>query len=330
MTRRNTSKGGRRSSKSGGEPVKAPLVRSRSLAPRAPSTSAQPRTKKNNRRRSRSEETTVHRAPERLLRGLSRLGALSRRHRHLSVFALFGFGLAVAIVVVLRQTRSQLEDSEMFRLENIEIRGAARASTEEIESLLGVVKGDNLIALDTRELEGFVAQHPWVRRVEIERGLPKKLVVNIEEHEPVALVALGHLYYADAEGQIVKRRSFDEQDTLPVVTGFSRAEVEAADEATIEGLRRAVGFPRLLRETMGPTAPELDEVHFDEVMGLSFVTKNENLRVHVGSTRWESQIRKFGAVRTALHEKGLEAAEVMLGGDRRPERVVVRLARGRS
>lgn len=218
----------------------------------------------------------------------------------------------------------------MFRVEAIEIRGTHRATAAEIESLLGVEKGDNLIALDTLELERFVSQHPWVRNVHIERGLPRKLVVEVEEHEPVALVALGHLYYADADGALVKRRSIEERDSLPVVTGFSRAQVESADPATIENLRRAVGFPRLLAETMGPTAPVLDEVHFDEVMGLSFVPKGEGLRVQLGSAPWESQIRRFGAVRSALRERGLEAAEVTFGGGRRPERVAVKLARARG
>lgn len=246
------------------------------------------------------------------------------------MFALLGLGLSVVLVVVLRQTRTQLEDSELFRLETVEVRGNVRASAEEIESLLGVEKGDNIIALDTGELERFAAQHPWLRKVEIQRELPRKLLVKVEEHEPVALVALEHLYYANEEGRIVKRRSVEERDVLPVVTGFSRARVEGAERATIEGLRRAVGFPRLLRETMGPAAPELDEVHFDEVAGLSFVPKNENVRVHLGRSRWESQIRRFGAVRAALRERGLEAAEVTLGGERRRERVVVKLSRARG
>ncbi len=330
MNRRRNENGDRKRDKARAESRPANLVRSRSAGSRSSSTSVQPRARKSNRRRIPAEETKATRVHGGLGGGLGKIGRVLRARKGLPAFALVGLGLAAIIVVAVRGTRAQLEESEMFMLDAIEVRGASRSSAGEIEGLLGVQKGDNLIALDTQDLENFVRQHPWVREVRVRRELPKKLLVEVKEHEPVALVALGHLYYADADGSLVKRRSAEDREVFPVITGFSRADVESADQATIENLRRAVGFPRLLRETLGPAAPEIDEVHFDGVMGLSFVPKGEKVWVHMGPAPWESQIRRLGVVRMALREKGLEATEVTLGGDRRPERVAVKLARARG
>lgn len=74
-----------------------------------------------------------------------------------------------------------------FRLHDVEVRGTRFARPSDIASRLGVDTMTSIwIDLDT--LEARVEKHPQVRSANVRRWLPSKLVVEILENEPIALV----------------------------------------------------------------------------------------------------------------------------------------------
>lgn len=74
-----------------------------------------------------------------------------------------------------------------FRLHDVEVRGTRFARPSDIAARLQVDTSTSIwISLDT--LEARVEKHPQVRSALIRRWLPSKLVVEIIENEPIALV----------------------------------------------------------------------------------------------------------------------------------------------
>lgn len=74
-----------------------------------------------------------------------------------------------------------------FRLHDVEVRGTRFARASEIAARLQVDTNTSIwISLDT--LEARVERHPQVRSARVRRWLPSKLVVEIMENEPIALV----------------------------------------------------------------------------------------------------------------------------------------------
>lgn len=213
-----------------------------------------------------------------------------------------------------------------FAIKQIQVQGMNRASEASLRRRADLNVGENIFAVDTDALVEAVGAHPWVAEVTVQKRYPRNLVITVREHEPVVLVALGHLYYADASSEIVKRYAPGEQESLPVVTGLSRAQVENDDPDARAMLSEAVAFVDVWKQTLGETAPRVVEMNMDPVMGLSVVLDKEEGRIEMGHGPWAPKIERWVTVQQTLAARGVKASRIILSGTRRPERVVAKLA----
>lgn len=240
-----------------------------------------------------------------------------------SVLGLAGLGYGVV------ELSRWAEASPRFAIDEIEVHGAARAQEATLRRMLGVAEGDNLVAADADLMQEQLLVHPWVAQVDVDKRYPRGLVVTVEEYEPVALVALDNLYYADASAEIVKRYSPGEQVDLPVITGLTREEIESGDSDAQARLELALGFLAQWRSHHGEHAPEISEINVDPIMGLSFISTEDEARIELGAPPYEAKIARWSKVKATLTARGVIASRVTLSGSRHPERVVARLG-GRS
>lgn len=235
-------------------------------------------------------------------------------------------GVGVAMVFGGAAVWDWATTSPAFAIEKIDVHGNRRATHESILKLAQLVEGQNLLSIETQAIERSIDAHPWIERVSVTRRFPKRVEIAIEEHEPVVLVSLGHLYYADATGEIVKRYTPGENESIPVVTGLTREEIETDDGDARARLVSAIDFLVELKATMGEAAPAISELHLDRAIGLSFIEKIDDANVVVGSPPWRTSIERYAKVKAALAEKGVRASRIVIGGERRPDRAVARLS----
>lgn len=236
------------------------------------------------------------------------------------VGTLLAFGVA--------QLRRYATTSDRFAVQGVRVSGHDRADAETLVRLSGVETGENIFELDLDEVRRAVRSHPWVVEVEVERRLPRTVKIEVTEHEPRVLVALGHLYYANAQGEIVKRYAPGEDEVFTVVTGLSRDAVEAGDGNAQAMLRSAVELLDALDATLGEDAPEVAEINVDPAMGLSLVPSGDGPTVQLGHPPWGEGLSKMATALEALEARGVRASRLTIGGARRPERAVARLSRG--
>lgn len=239
-----------------------------------------------------------------------------------------GLGVAAALGVAGLELSEHLEQSELFELERIEVTGNTRASESALVRLSGIALKDNLMAMDVDATARMVEAHPWVAEATVSRRWPKGVELHVVEHEPRVLVALDHFYYANADGTIVKRYSPGERETLPVVTGLSREQIETDDGESRAKLLLALRFLDELDATLGAAAPGIEEIHVDTAMGLSFTQPDDKTRVVIGHPPWAERITRLDRVKEALERRGVEASTIMLDGQQRKDRAVARLESG--
>ncbi len=216
--------------------------------------------------------------------------------------------------------------SPRFAIEDVVVTGNVRATPDAIAKLSGVAPGTNIFSVDMDRMKRAIEAHPWVKSAKVTRSFPRTVEVEVVEHEPKVLVALGHLYYADADGDVVKRYSPGERETLPVVTGLTRDQIETDDGEARALLRSAIEFLDQVASRFGNLGPKIAEVHVDPALGLSFVEANDDLLVVVGHPPFDAALDRLSRVKTALKEKNVKATRIMLGGPRRKDRAVARLA----
>ncbi len=236
-----------------------------------------------------------------------------------------GLVAAAALGVGSLEASEYLESSELFELERIEVTGNLRASESSIVHLSGIELRDNLMALDAEATARMVEAHPWVAKATVSRRWPRGVELMVVEHEPRVLVALDHLYYANAKGAIVKRYSPGERESLPIVTGLSRDEIETDEGESRAKLLLALRFLEELDASLGGTAPRIAEIHVDTAVGLSFTEPDDTTRVVVGHPPWGDRLQRLDQVKAALEARGVTASTIMLDGQQRKDRAVARL-----
>lgn len=118
--------------------------------------------------------------------GNNRYGAPKKKKKKNSLFAPLSFLLVCAAIV--------FGMGVFFRVQTIEVRGAVTYSDEEVIEASGIDEGDNLFFINRISASSRIfSRLPFVESASIERSLPNKIVITVEESYALA--------YVDWEGQ---------------------------------------------------------------------------------------------------------------------------------
>lgn len=192
-------------------------------------------------------------------------------------------------------------------IRNIEISGTHRLSPELIREVAQVGVGTNLLAFRPRQAEQALAAHPWIARAEIRRQWPQGLAIRITEREPVALVQVGELYYADRQGHLFKPLSPGDPLDFPVITGLSRADFAPGQGGPVI-FTRILEVMEALREAPPPLKLEnISEIHADPVLGFTVYANGLRSGVHLGLSDFPAKVEKFARVWPVLVRQGYVA-----------------------
>jgi cell division septal protein FtsQ len=93
-----------------------------------------------------------------------------------------------------------LVDLELFRVEDVQVRGNRYLGQAEVVGLLGLAP-ETSVWSDKGVWHDRVASHPLVESVRVGRRLPDGLVITIAERTPIALGPTPTLEPMDAEGR---------------------------------------------------------------------------------------------------------------------------------
>src|SRR5438046_1284038 len=112
-----------------------------------------------------------------------------------------------------------------FGVASVEVRGASRVAPETILTVAAIPRGTNIFRLDTTGVTGRVESLAEIRRADVVRELPNRVVISVEERRPFTLVHAGHLHWLDEEGRLLGASPEAVVPQVPVVSGLSDEEV---------------------------------------------------------------------------------------------------------
>lgn len=215
--------------------------------------------------------------------------------------------------------------SPRFAIREIVVRTEDKVSEAEVVRLANLNLGDNIFSFHLRECVDAIEIHPWVRRASVMRELPDRVIVEVSERKPVALVGLTSLYYVDEEGEVFKKVLPGERMDYPVFTGITLRDL-VEDKDSVEPLI-GLGLEVLdVAESSVIFSPDhMSEVHLDRAYGATLVRVSDGLRVRVGRG---DLAKKWERLEHALMELGSESAKVAELDLNFEGRVTVRLRDG--
>jgi hypothetical protein len=180
--------------------------------------------------------------------------------------------------------------------------------------------GISLWRVDPATMTTRLEANPWIRRAVVRREFPRRLVVDLWEREPVAVLFLDQLHYVDATGLAFARVGEREPLDLPFVTGVEAAIMADERAYARHAIRQALRVLRLLGASGLPF--RVSEVHIDRERGITVYPIEPRAAVAFG---WNGFGRKLGRLAHVLEdfrgrERQIREIDLTLGTE-----VVVRL-----
>ena len=128
-----------------------------------------------------------------------------------------------------------------LRLNRVHITGASVEATPAIQQALAVQAGQPITTLDLDALKASVEQVGWVREARVVRLLPDTLIVEVTEHDRLAVWQTGgQTFVIDGQGRAIPGADAGRYPNLPLVVG------KGADDAAAAILPLLAQRPRLM------------------------------------------------------------------------------------
>jgi cell division protein FtsQ len=215
-----------------------------------------------------------------------------------------------------------------FALEQIELVGARRMTSEGLARRAGIQLGQNVFAIDLSAAEQKILDDPWVKEARVIRKLPGRLRIEVAEREAHALAVFDDsLYLLTRSGEPFKAFEADGGDPhdLPLVTGVTGAELGRDRAAALQRLETALDVLRHYERLAVSRVQPAQEVHLDADGQLVLSIGKQGISLHLGHGPWPKKLAMAERVVGELSRKGRVPGILFLDNRAHPERVVVRM-----
>lgn len=179
------------------------------------------------------------------------LGRLDMSPRVVAATLVVGVGILAAVLATgARAERISNAVSERFdavttgmglKVRQVHVTGASPEARAAIQQAVGVRADQPIVSLDLNAVRDRVQAVGWVKEARVVRLLPDTLIVDVKEHDRLAVWQTGgHAYVIDSRGEVIQGADAGRYPKLPLVVG------KGADQTASEILPLLAQRPRLM------------------------------------------------------------------------------------
>jgi cell division septal protein FtsQ len=233
-----------------------------------------------------------------------RAGRRARFRRLAGLVAVVGLSL-----LVIGAGGRWLLTTPRFAVARVEVRGASRMSPEQVMAAAAIPRGANIFSLDTADVIDRVEALPEVRRADVVRELPNRVVISVEERRPFTLVHGGRLHWMDEEGRLLGASPSAVSSPLPVISGLTADELASMRTSPGPKARTAIAVIRALLRGGGALAAEISEIDMSRREGPVLYTI-DGVEVRLGSEDWEERLARLEGVLAQVATQDVRAVDL--------------------
>ena len=228
-------------------------------------------------------------------------GARNRRRRPLAVRhharlrAAVGAGVATVLVIgagvaLWPLLHEAVRSHPYFAVHEVVVRSHRRLAPDALRAAAGIEAGTSIWDVDVPAAEDRLRHQPWVRAARVRRELPHRVVIQVREYRPAAILALaGHLYYVAPNGRVFADVAPEDPHDLPYLTGLTQADVGGREAFGPRAIRRALALLRAAARVPGGVRA-VSEVHVDRSRGLVLLPVRPTVPIEVGWTEFAARL----------------------------------------
>lgn len=236
-----------------------------------------------------------------------------------------GFALAATAVVGRPALIAWVRDHPYFRVEEIVVTPTSRVRAGDLLQWADLRAGTSIWSIDPDALAARIETHPWVQRACVRRELPHRLVLEVQERRPAAILLIDQLYYLDRAGVIFARLDPGDHLDVPFVTGIEAAVLAGERPFPRHGIRQALKVLELTRSAGLPF--RLSEVHIEREQGITVFPTEPRVALVFGWGGYSAKVARLKETLDALTGREGQIREIDLTYD---EQAVVRLRQPRG
>ncbi len=193
--------------------------------------------------------------------GMSGLAAGLRGRPRLAAAGALGLCLVVGVLRIGPPAHAWCVGHPYFAVDEIIMSPTRHVQPGSLLRWAGVSPGMSIWHTAPRRLARKIAGHPWIRTATVRRELPRRLVIEVIEREPLALISLDRLYQVDRRGVVFAALGEDDRLNLPLITGLGETEASRR-----RALREAIKVLHLVQAR--GLSFRVSEVHIQEEQGV--------------------------------------------------------------
>ena len=259
-------------------------------------------------------------AGQRVARGRARQRLL--RCARVVAFRVVVLAVAAAAVAGAGLGARWLLTSPRFAVREIEIRGAHRLDREAVLAAAGLAPGLSLFGIDARAAADRLEALPLVRRAEVIREFPNRVIVMVEERRPFTLVHAGRLHWIDEQGVNLGPEGRAVTLEAPVITGLGPGDLSSGAGGPSERVAAGVSLLRILLRSGSVLLAQISEIDVSRPNGPVLYTV-DGVEVRLGAEDWEARLGRLLGVLAQLRSAGEAVTSIDL---RFRDQVVLRTA----
>lgn len=208
----------------------------------------------------------------------------------------------VLLSVIFIYAYSFIISSPYFQVQEISVRGLKELTEKDILASANIKPDQNLLAVNEDAVIQRVCANQWVEHVYVGKELPGKLVLDVRERVPLALVKqAGDFYLMDVKGYVFKRLGKSDEVDLPVITGVvnkedTRSPLLLSTLNLIQKISKSPEYAHL---------GTISEINVDAVFGLALVSDN-GLYLKLGMNDFENKLKKLKTILSDLENRGMK------------------------
>jgi len=249
-------------------------------------------TKPRKKRKNRYQESTLRRLK----------GNFRNFHCFFVVFA--GFCFVVLLGAGLSRLYHKMISAPLLKLEEIEITGIKKLDRSDILDAMGLRRGQCTLNINTEQVAERLRKLPAVREASLRLELRGRIVVDIVEREPAAIVKCGdHDMQMDFEGILFAEATPDGKGALPLITGLCGSNPKEGDSVaarSLEQIKELLAAIDSSKSWLSGTA--INECRLSE-NGFTLVLGERAVPVDIGTGAFEQKIAKLRKVINTLNER---------------------------
>lgn len=202
-----------------------------------------------------------------------------------------------------------LEDP-FFRVKEVEVEGCRKITQGTLLSLAKMEGRPNLFTVSLSEIAKRLESHPWIEDIKVRKVFPNKILIQVEERKPIAILQLEELYYIDTKGVIFSPLGDRDEYNYPFLTGLNRQILEKDPVESKRLIMKALELLRIADQERVSPLEEISEIHMEKAFGIECFTKTEGVAVRMGWEQFEEKLKRLSLVWSDLKKKEFSVASI--------------------